>query len=108
MYAFQLSLVFHSVTYSVDEHGSLLVSLAFSHIRLHDPCPALASCCLSHSVRALLLIARAQQGLAPKYLCSPGFILTHSTLVSKLFLLAVQGSGAILSSNLEGALYKST
>src|SRR6218665_3781555 len=33
--------------------------------------------------------------------------LTHSTLVSKLFFLAVQGSGALLSSNLEGALYKS-
>src|SRR6218665_1579089 len=41
--------------------------------------------------------------------CSPGFILTHSTLASKLFSLAVQGSGALLSSrpNLEGALYKS-
>src|SRR6218665_874969 len=39
--------------------------------------------------------------------CSPGFCLTHSTLVSKLFFLAVQGSGALLSSNLEGALYKS-
>src|SRR6218665_1084602 len=39
--------------------------------------------------------------------CSPGFFLTHSTLVSKLFFLAVQGSGALLSSNLEGALYKS-
>src|SRR6218665_179394 len=38
--------------------------------------------------------------------CSPGFFLTHSTLVSKLFFLAVQGSGALLSSNLEGALYK--
>ena len=36
-----------------------------------------------------------------------GFFLTHSTLVSKLFFLAVQGSGALLSSNLEGALYKS-
>src|SRR6218665_387827 len=33
--------------------------------------------------------------------------LTHSTLVSKLFFLAAQGSGALLSSNLEGALYKS-
>ena len=30
-----------------------------------------------------------------------------NTLVSKLFFLAVQGSGALLSSNLEGALYKS-
>src|SRR6218665_562872 len=39
--------------------------------------------------------------------CSPGFFLTHSTLVSKLFFLAMQGSGALLSSNLEGALYKS-
>src|SRR6218665_2733318 len=39
--------------------------------------------------------------------CSPGFFLTHSTLASKLFSLAVQGSGALLSSNLEGALYKS-
>src|SRR6218665_1830982 len=39
--------------------------------------------------------------------CFPGFFLTHSTLVSKLFFLAVQGSGALLSSNLEGALYKS-
>src|SRR6218665_4026635 len=39
--------------------------------------------------------------------CSPGFFLTHSALVSKLFFLAVQGSGALLSSNLEGALYKS-
>src|SRR6218665_3374037 len=39
--------------------------------------------------------------------CCPGLFLTHSTLVSKLFFLAVQGSGALLSSNLEGALYKS-
>jgi len=39
--------------------------------------------------------------------CSPGFFLTHSTLASKLFILAVQGSGALLSSNLEGAQYKS-
>src|SRR6218665_2366194 len=29
--------------------------------------------------------------------CSPGFFLTHSTLVSKLFFLAMQGSGALLS-----------
>jgi len=29
----------------------------------------------------------------------------HFTLASKLFSLAVQGSGALLSSNLEGALY---
>src|SRR6218665_2911778 len=34
-------------------------------------------------------------------------LLTHSTLASKLVFLAVQGSGALLSSNLEGALYKS-
>src|SRR6218665_3621913 len=39
--------------------------------------------------------------------CSPGFFLTHFTLASKLFSLAVQGLGALLSSNLEGALYKS-
>src|SRR6218665_842618 len=39
--------------------------------------------------------------------CSPGFFLTHSTLDSKLFFLAVQGSGALLSSNLAGSLYKS-
>src|SRR6218665_3002211 len=40
--------------------------------------------------------------------CSPGFFLTYFTLASKLFSLAVQGSGALLSSNLEGALYKSS
>src|SRR6218665_144317 len=39
--------------------------------------------------------------------CFPGFFLTHSTLASKLFLLAVQGLGALLSSNLKEALYKS-
>src|SRR6218665_2631438 len=39
--------------------------------------------------------------------CSPGFFLTHCTIASKLFSLAVQESGALLSSNLEGALYKS-
>jgi len=33
--------------------------------------------------------------------CSPGFILTNSTLAWKLFFLAVQGLGALLSSNLE-------
>src|SRR6218665_34912 len=33
--------------------------------------------------------------------CSPGFFLTHFTLASKLFFLAVQGSGALLSSNLK-------
>jgi len=37
--------------------------------------------------------------------CSPGF-LAHSTLASKLFLLAMQGSGALLNSSLEEALYK--
>src|SRR6218665_1235567 len=37
----------------------------------------------------------------------PGFFLTHFTLASKLFSLAQQWSGALLSSNLEGALYKS-
>jgi len=39
---------------------------------------------------------------------SPAFFLTLSTLASKLFFLAVQGSGALLSSNLEEALYKSS
>ena len=39
--------------------------------------------------------------------CYPGFFLTHFTLASKLYSLAVQGSAALLSSNLEGALYKS-
>src|SRR6218665_3379509 len=39
--------------------------------------------------------------------CSPGFFLTHFTLASKLFSLAVQGSGALLSSSPDGALYKS-
>src|SRR6218665_2700633 len=39
---------------------------------------------------------------------SPGFFLTHFTLASKFFSLAVQGSGALVSSNLEGALYKSS
>ena len=39
--------------------------------------------------------------------CSPWFCLTHSTLLSKLFFLAVRGSGALLSSNVEKALYKS-
>src|SRR6218665_1776500 len=39
--------------------------------------------------------------------CSPGFFLTHSTLAPKLFFVAVQGSGVLLSSNLEETLYKS-
>src|SRR6218665_230053 len=39
--------------------------------------------------------------------CSPGFFLTHFALASKLFFLAVQGSGALLNSNLEEAIYKS-
>src|SRR6218665_1810864 len=39
--------------------------------------------------------------------CSPGFFLTHFNLASKLLFLAVQGSGALLSSNLEEAPYKS-
>src|SRR6218665_1947638 len=37
---------------------------------------------------------------------SPGFFMTDFTLASKLFFIAVQGSGALLSSNLEAALYK--
>src|SRR6218665_630909 len=37
----------------------------------------------------------------------PGFFLTHFSLASKILSLAVQGSGALLSSNIEGALYKS-
>src|SRR6218665_2106578 len=40
--------------------------------------------------------------------CSPGLFLTHFTLSSKLFSLGAQGSGALLSSNLEGVLYKSS
>src|SRR6218665_3885036 len=39
--------------------------------------------------------------------CSPGFFLKHFTLASKLFFSAVQGKGALLSSNFEEALYKS-
>src|SRR6218665_2642630 len=39
--------------------------------------------------------------------CSQGFLLTHFTLASKLLFLAMQGLGVLLSSNLEGALYKS-
>ena len=38
--------------------------------------------------------------------CSPVFFLTHSSPASKLFFLAVQGPGELLSSNLEEALYK--
>ena len=49
--------------------GSSLVSLALSHINLHGRCPALASCCLLHSVQSTALDSRARQGLAPKYLC---------------------------------------
>src|SRR6218665_3372319 len=49
----------------------------------------------------------AWNGLLWRNDCSPGFFLTHSTLASKLFSLAVQGLGALLSSNLEEALYKS-
>jgi len=36
-----------------------------------------------------------------------GILLTHSTLASKLFFLEVQGSGALLSSNLEEVLFVS-
>src|SRR6218665_3952496 len=39
--------------------------------------------------------------------CSPGFTLMHSTLALKLLFLAVLESRALLSSNLEKALYKS-
>ena len=39
--------------------------------------------------------------------CSSGFFPTHSALASKLFFLAVRGSGALLSSKLEEALHKS-
>src|SRR6218665_2562813 len=39
--------------------------------------------------------------------CSPGFFQTHSTLTSKLFFSGLQGSGTLLSSNLEEAPYKS-
>ena len=46
-------------------------------------------------------------GLPLSHWLLPGFFLTPSTLASKLFFLAVQGSGELLSSNLEGALYKS-
>src|SRR6218665_960008 len=38
--------------------------------------------------------------------CCLGFTLTRSTLVSKLFYFAMQGSGAFLSSSLEDALDK--
>ena len=48
--------------------------------------------------------------LAPPYVEWASFVATiapqDSTLASKLFLLAVQGSGALLSSNLEEPLYK--
>src|SRR6218665_466643 len=38
--------------------------------------------------------------------CSPGFTLMHSTIASKLFFIAVQGSGVLLSSSVEEALYE--
>jgi len=40
--------------------------------------------------------------------CFPGFTLMHSTLALKQLFLAVLESGALLSSNHEEALYKST
>src|SRR6218665_266604 len=57
-------------------------------------------------VHSRWLVPQCGMGFRCRKDCSPGFFLTHSTLVSKLFFLAVQGSGALLSSNLEGALYK--
>src|SRR6218665_1558278 len=58
-------------------------------------------------VHSRWLIPLCGMGFRCRKDCFPGFFLTHSTLASKLFFLAVQGSGALLSSNLEGALYKS-
>src|SRR6218665_2326959 len=57
-------------------------------------------------VHSRWLVTLCGMGFRCRKDCSPGFFLTHSTLVSKLFFLDVQGSGALLSSNLEGALYK--
>src|SRR6218665_1886747 len=86
-------------------------------------------CCPTRGTRGPSSLRSSEQGLlfvpfaitsttqARAFLCgmgflcrkdySPGFFLTHSTLASKLFCLAVQGSGELLSSNLEGAVYKS-
>src|SRR6218665_2248670 len=58
-------------------------------------------------VHSRWLVPLCEMGFRCRKDCSPGFFLTHSTLASKLFFLAVQGSGALLSSNLEGALYRS-
>src|SRR6218665_2674907 len=65
---------------------------------IHNPC---------RPVHSRWLVPLCGMGFRCRKDCFPGFFLTHSTLVSKLFFLAVQGSGALLSSNLEGALYKS-
>src|SRR6218665_2038992 len=59
------------------------------------------------TVHSRWLVPLCGMGFLCRNDCSPGFFLTHSTLASKLFFLAAQGSGALLSSNLEGALYKS-
>src|SRR6218665_78071 len=64
-------------------------------------------CKLSATVYHHAMIIPNHVSFPIMYHCSPGFFLTHFTLASKLFSLAVQGSGALLSSNLEGALYKS-
>src|SRR6218665_2908944 len=56
-------------------------------------------------VHSRLLAPLCGMGFLCRNDCSRGFFLTHSTLASKLFFLAVQGSGALLSSNLEGALH---
>src|SRR6218665_3264759 len=58
-------------------------------------------------VHSRLLAPLCGKGFLCRKVCSPGFFLTHFTLASKLFSLAVQGSGVLLSSNLEGVLYKS-
>src|SRR6218665_10443 len=59
-------------------------------------------------VRSRWLATLCRMGFLRHNDCSPGFFLTHFTLASKLFFSAVQGSGALLSSNPEEVLFKST
>ena len=56
---------------------------------------------------SLLLALRPGMGSLYTCVCCPRSLLTHSIAISKLHSSAEGGSGALLSSYLEGALYKS-
>src|SRR6218665_536209 len=57
------------LAYELDNQAHRSSPSLFSHINIHDLCPALVSCCLSHSVQRTAVDCTSSAGSCSKYLC---------------------------------------